>query len=401
MIAREGYVGHGQAIPRGLQDTGQNGSLQKASIMAAVIVLGVGERLSAVGNMMVMERDWVPTLASTTSTPSLHVLNAAMRRIDLVCKLVAPLFVSALTLALRSIKLTAVIIAGMNAASVAVEWVAAHRVWKANARLRTPKLAPALGEGTASSNDGALREKFRHWGSGMAFFFSSDVCIPSLSLALLYFSVLSFSASMITYLLAVNFALSTITIARTCSTLVEVSATAVMPFGVKFMESRHQQQQRRPESDAPDRELSPAAVQRMGLWGLWIQLLCLLPVTHAFFSLSPASAPSSLQAVQLFAFLALSRMGLWTYDLAVQTLVQTRVPPNRRGEFSGVEVGFVSACELAQWVATAVWNKPEEFRYLGAAGSGVVALAVAAYTTWMWRQRGHLVHWEKVTGCKC
>lgn len=31
----------------------------KAAVMMGVMILGVGERLSAVGNMMVMERDWV------------------------------------------------------------------------------------------------------------------------------------------------------------------------------------------------------------------------------------------------------------------------------------------------------------------------------------------------------
>lgn len=33
--------------------------LAKAAVMVAVMVLGIGERLSAVGNMIVMERDWV------------------------------------------------------------------------------------------------------------------------------------------------------------------------------------------------------------------------------------------------------------------------------------------------------------------------------------------------------
>lgn len=31
----------------------------KAAVMAGVMLLGIGERLSAVGNIMVMERDWV------------------------------------------------------------------------------------------------------------------------------------------------------------------------------------------------------------------------------------------------------------------------------------------------------------------------------------------------------
>jgi iron-regulated transporter 1 len=416
LIASDGYV---EAKPQPLRvldrDIELSGSIgfapnavQKAYVMAAIILLGIGERLSAVGNMMVMERDWVPTLATATSTPSLPTLNAGMRRIDLICKLVAPVFISAVALALQSIKLTTIMIAATNAASVPVEWVAAYSVWKTNARLRAHRLPAESAHDTSGSNDGTpggLREKICWWGRGVIFFFSSDIWIPSISLALLYFSVLSFSASMITYLLAVNFPLSVITIARTCSALVEVSATAVMLFGVEIMENRHLRKQRRATNEAPSGAsgLSPAAVERVGLWGLWTQLACLIPVTLALFSLRPSapSAPTSIQAVQLFLFLALSRVGLWTYDLAAQTLVQTRVEANKRGEFSGVEMGFISACELAQWVATAIWNRPEEFKYLGAASSVMVGLAVAGYTGWIWKQRGHLIHWEKAMGCKC
>jgi len=418
LIASDGYVEAKpqllRVLDRDLELSGGSigftpNAVQKACVMAVIILLGIGERLSAVGNMMVMERDWVPTLATATSTPSLPTLNAGMRRIDLICKLVAPVFISAVALALQSIKLTAIMIAAINAASVPVEWVAAYRVWKTNARLRAHRPPPVeSADNTPGSNDGTpggLREKIHRWGRGLIFFFSSDVWIPSISLALLHFSVLSFSASMITYLLAANFQLSVITIARTCSTLVELSATVIMPFGVKVMENRHLWKQRRATSDAPSNtsELSPSAVERMGLWGLWAQLTCLIPVTLALFSLrsSATSAPTSIQAVQLFLFLALSRMGLWIYDLAAQTLVQTRVEANRRGEFSGVEMGFVSACELAQWVGAAILNRPEEFKYLGAASNVVVGLAVAGYTGWIWKQRGHLIHWEKVMGCGC
>ncbi|KAH0603881.1 uncharacterized protein H6S33_007540 [Morchella sextelata] len=71
--------------------------LAKAAIMAVVMILGIGERLSAVGNMIVMERDWVPRLATGTSKPSLPELNAVMRRIDLICKLLSPIFMSAIS----------------------------------------------------------------------------------------------------------------------------------------------------------------------------------------------------------------------------------------------------------------------------------------------------------------
>jgi len=60
----------------------------KDILVAVIIGLSTVERMCAVGNQFVMERDWVPTLADETSRPPLHTLNAIMRRIDLISKYV-------------------------------------------------------------------------------------------------------------------------------------------------------------------------------------------------------------------------------------------------------------------------------------------------------------------------
>lgn len=62
-------------------------------------------------------------------------------------------------------------------------------------------------------------------------------------------------------------------------------------------------------------------------------------------------------------------------------------------------MGFISAAELAQWIATAIWSSPRQFKFVAAAGNACVLVSALAYTAWMWRRRGHLVHWEKVGAC--
>ncbi|KAL7268886.1 hypothetical protein RUND412_008476 [Rhizina undulata] len=372
--------------------------LHKGAVMAAIMLLGVGERLSAVGNMLVMERDWIPTLASPASTPSLHVLNASMRRIDLICKLIAPIFISLIAMLARSVRITVFVVLATNALSVGVEWIAAKRVWKECPKLREPRRAgPAPDEETiATATEEVLGEvsepetvnKLGKLGQGLKLYFGSNVWIPSFALALLYFPPLSFSASMMTYLLNAHFTLPLITLARTLSTCIEVSSTVFMPWAVSLLSSSS------PSGDT----LVP--LSRVGLWGLNFQLLNLIPVTISLFLL-PSTSPTPASShpfltTSIFLFLAFSRLGLWTYDLVVQTLVQIEVAPANRGEFSGVEMQFVSAVELVQWVVTGIWSRPEEFRGVAAAGTGVVAAAAGAYSWWMWRQRGHLVHWEKV-----
>ena len=107
--------------------------LIKAGVFGIVVVLGVSEKLSGVGNMIAMERDWVPAL--TLATPdvvepgySLTHVNAIMRRIDLVCKLVAPLLISAV-ISLISILVGVVTVGLVGFMSWGVEILSANRVW--------------------------------------------------------------------------------------------------------------------------------------------------------------------------------------------------------------------------------------------------------------------------------
>src|SRR5436190_21085512 len=52
---------------------------------------------------------------------------------------------------------------------------------------------------------------------------------------LLHLSVLSYSATFITYLLNIGISLNQITVARTFGSMVEVSSTLVMPWGVRML----------------------------------------------------------------------------------------------------------------------------------------------------------------------
>lgn len=86
---------------------------------------------------------------------------------------------------------------------------------------------------------------------------------------------------MITYLLNAGFTLSVITLARTGSTLIEVSSTVVMPWGVNSMEKAAAWKARRSSGQPELVPKAAAAVERTGLWGLWwmvVNLVCQSPV---------------------------------------------------------------------------------------------------------------------------
>jgi iron-regulated transporter 1 len=141
-------------------------------------------------------------------------------------------------------------------------------------------------------------------------------------------------------------------------------------------------------------------------------------VVYALWSLSPSSTSSSLPpllarivspltsqpllAFMLFFFLSISRLGLWIYDLTTQQLTQTMTLPSKRSSFTGVEYSFASLFELSQFIMTIVLHRPEQFRWIALLSWTAVMTSTVAYAGWVWKMRGHLVHWERIgKTCKC
>lgn len=73
---------------------------------------------------------------------------------------------------------------------------------------------------------------------------------------------------------------------------------------------------------------------RCGLWSIWSQVFCLLPVVLAFYINDGAGITST---VLLFLGMALSRVGLWSFDLAETQIIQEGAPNDRAGLISGFQ----------------------------------------------------------------
>ncbi len=427
----------------------------KGPIFGFILVLGILETLSASGNMLSMERDWVVTAASPDGQPyDLTHLNSAMRRIDLICKLIAPILISVIMSA-TSTKVGVLVVGGMSATSWAVEILCAKRVWNRNPKLKSPKVVrtqsnhanflPRIRSRTIWNR---MAGGFHHYVQDFKYYFSSKVWAPSLALALLHISALSYGATFITFLLNAGFSLDLITVARAAGSLVEISSTVVTPVGVQYLGraqnhgyyrgeswSCHESETVLLENESPDVEgRTETGLERLGLWGISWQLLNLVstsldllqittkcvqvPVLLALWLLSSGVRAGSLPhlvsrilgtitsqpllAFVLFSFLSLSRLGLWIYDLTTQQLTQTMTSPSQRSSFTGVEYSFVSMFELGQHIVAIVLHRPEQFKWIALMSWVAVAISTMIYAGWVWRMRGHLVHWERLSkSCEC
>lgn len=264
----------------------------KSLLFSLILIFGIIETLSAAGNTLSMERDWIVVACSPPGKPhDLTQLNSTMRRIDLICKLIAPIFIS-IIISSTNINIGVLVVGGISSCSFPLEILCARRVWNRNSRLRAPKAQPDLEPLSAYASSSLwikASSSLRQYAKDFEYYFSSIVWVPSLALAVLHISALAYSATLITFLLSSGLSLGTITIARAAGSIVEISSTVVTPFGVKHL-SKAKNHGRFPPSDTvqeariplmdvltdPEENGTEVGVFRLGLWGLSWQLINLV-----------------------------------------------------------------------------------------------------------------------------
>ncbi|KAI1075067.1 Ferroporti-1 [Whalleya microplaca] len=402
----------------------------KGFAFTLAITLGIIERLSSSGNLISMERDWVVTVAAPAGRPyDLTHLNAVMRRIDLICKLISPILISVVISAIGSVRVGVIFTGLTSLVSIPIEIFSAKRVWNGSRVLQAPRaITPRQTDEEPHVVSLSLSARARQYFSGFEMYFSTSVWMPSLALAILHFNMLTWRATFVTYLINIGYSLNTITIARAIGSVFEISSTVVTPRGVVYMgkTGRHHV----PPSGLDGEDESSVGLiagrqevtrdvqtltglQRFGLWGISFQIINTIPVVLALWAISAQrdegdSSPLSFRqiivekitpdvgwSVVMFSFLAFSRFGVWIFDLTTQQLTQTLVVEHQRSSFAGVENSVVNIFELLGAGAAIAFPYTEQFKWLALASGVIVVISWAMYAVWVRRQRGHLVHWEK------
>ncbi|KAI6495647.1 hypothetical protein MCOR11_005317 [Pyricularia oryzae] len=353
-------------------------------LFALAVVLACVEKLCAVMNLVSVERDWVVVITEGNESTR-RVLNARIRRIDLFCKLVGPLIISAVAAASTLLAIWTTL--AMNILSVAVEYICIAQVYKhvpALAVQREAGNAPAHSGAPASTRSAAALS----WAKSMAyrvlpiesfpFYFHHAAFLPSFSLALLYLTVLSFSGQMITYLVSVGYSSLHVGVARTVSTVFELSATWIAP-----------------------RLMKRIGIVRGGIWSLCWKMAWLAAGVAWFFADASGKGTNSIaSATGIVVAVALSRIGLWGYDLCAQNIIQDEVESEYRGTFSTVEASFQNLFELLSYASTIVFSRPDQFQWPIVISVVAVYTAGGLYTAFVRRRRGHLFHAPPCMGDK-
>ena len=114
---------------------------------------------------------------------------------------------------------------------------------------------------------------------------------------------------------------------------------------------------------------------------------------------TPTSAPStssssgiSMALVFMLLGVICCRIGLWTFDLAVQQLVQENVKEEERGVVGGVMNAMNSIMDMMHYVLVIAAPRPEHFRILTVISVGMVTLGLILYMAYLRKVRGHIFH---------
>ncbi|KAH7343139.1 Ferroporti-1 [Rhizoctonia solani] len=352
----------------------------KRLVLGLIITCGCGLKLATVGMNVCVERDWVMTIATSSIDHADRILlelNTTLRRIDLICKLVAPLFVSLLTSTIGYMH-SAVALLSISLGTAIFEIVFVGITYKRFPALaisrplreETPMKWSINGIGKASRD--CIQQQIKDWNE----FIRHPIFLSSLSIALLYFNVLSFDSPFIAYLKSeTNFSDPLIAGMRGLCVVTGLFGTFAMP----WLEKR-------------------IGLIRTGSWAIWSEALSLVPtVVCLFVGVDERQRPVWNSAL-LFSGMAVSRIGLWSFDLAQLTQLQKALAHHpRQNTLSALQYSLQNIFDLGHYGLTLGWNRPAEFKYAAVVSLSTVFAAALVYVIGYARpQRGHLFHFGKL-----
>jgi len=361
----------------GLQSMPARFSFPSLCLFALLVVAGCALQLSNTCISIAVERDWTACISSGSSL-RLAKINTYLRQINLLCKLLAPLFVSFLTVTYDGDhpSVSIAVLVGISALTMTFElyWIqivydrfpilAAEQLRKENER-HAPQVPPVTDLEPSSRGSNILQRalSLKDWQE----FVRLPVFLSSLSISLLYLTVLSFEGTMLGYLKTLDFRDDFLAEMRGLCVITGLIGTLVtVPLENKIGSAR------------------------AGSWSIWSMVVCLLPVMASFYIFGPRN---TIGTVLLFGGMALSRIGLWSFDLIQTKQLQDALSAHaRRNTLTALQLTMQNVADLLKYVLTMILSRPAQFRWAGLVSFLSVSSGAMVYLVYLKKERGHIFH---------
>jgi len=335
------------------QDTAPWGDLKFLGLFGGLLLFGGISALASMMEKIAVGRDWIVVL-SADDPNTLSEANAVLVRISLVCKVASPMAIS-FVLSFASLYVVIFFVCLWNIISLVPEL--GGLLWILN---RVPELKKTL---KPKAQELPCLSLFKGWKDYIT---SKQIFLASFAYVLLYFTALSPGSLMSAYLLTRGVKEIYIAIFTGASALIGLVST----FGTPPLIKR-------------------SGIEFTGLISIWFQHVCLIVGVAFFFLLDlqerdiiPSTVPSQVSIAVFLLMLVLSRIGLWSFDLAERQIMQEYVAEEKRGIINSVEFSLTNVFSLLSYGVAIVAHDPDQFGWLVGASFSAVTIAALLYSLW-------------------
>lgn len=317
----------------------------------AVVAFGIWSRAGTMGGTIAIEKDWTKALTGTNSQ-ELAKLNSTLKMIDLICLIIAPI-VSGVLMSYCSMTVAVVQILLYNL----VAWFPEVALLK-YAVSRAPQLRIKQKPTIDDMDDAAATLTKRIWmyctslKEGFRLYFQQASVLASLSLAVLHLTVLSFGILMTAYLKWLGLSEAKLSLYRGAAALTGVMGAKAFP----YLHGRY-------------------GLRISGFLSNAFFLTCILlgalpDIGNLIFPIS-----SSIRFNFLVGAIAVSRFGLWVFDLSVSQIIQEWVDETQLGRVSAFQQLLENAFTVVIFIGGLIAPHPQDFVWLML--SSVIAVSIS------------------------
>lgn len=355
-----------------------------------VIGLAAVSEVAALGNKIVVERDWVVQISSTED--DLARMNMIFQTIDLASKTLAPVFVG-LLLELTGICITAIVLVVWNVTSGVLEYILMSMIFK-----EYPTLLKEKKELNESEKASSLLSKISGAFQGWKLYMTHPTRNAGLCLAVLYMTVLAFGNVLWAYCLlqcvkeyllsilvafaAINGILGSMAFpclrnrvgvecAGQIGLLALLTALSACVLSVFLAGSPWDMRDRVIHTVRSFRSSTKTGVES------WMAN----NVSQGEVA-DPKICPTQTSVHVLLAGIVAGRFGLWLTDIAITQIQQQEIVERNRGKIGGVQNALNSMFSFLNYALVLIFPQVSRFGYLVFASYISVCCGALLYTTY-------------------